>query len=95
MSSKTGRKTYRAAHKLSAARLASIQALYELAISGKKPELVINTFLKKYWRSVTLRDPDTKPGFGGKARLPNPDQTLLKEIVLGVTSDKKKYEKNR
>ena len=93
MSSKTRRKTYRAAHKLSAARLASVQALYEIAISERKPEVVINTFVRKYWRSVTLRDPDTKPGFGGKARLPNPDHTFLKEVVLGVTTNKKNYEK--
>ena len=41
---------------------------------------------------MTLRDPDTKPGRGGKARLPNPDEEYLSSIVYGVLNQSQKYE---
>ena len=92
MKNNTRRKLARAAYRLSAARLAAVQALYELNVSGANPNLVINTFVSKHWRSVTLRDPDSKPGDGGKARLPNPDTDYLRAIVHGVSNCAAMYE---
>ena len=63
-------------------------------ISTKKPDIILQTFENKHWRAMTLRDPDNKPGDGGKARLPNPDINYLKEIVLGVDNQTKKYIEN-
>ena len=85
------RKKQRSSFRLSAARLAAIQALYEMDISTKKPDIILQTFENKHWRAMTLRDPDNKPGDGGKARLPNPDINYLKEIVIGVDNQTKKY----
>jgi len=86
------RTTLRAGYSISAARLAAIQALYELSISRADPLSVIKNFANKHWRSITLRDPDSKPGLGGKARLPNPNLKHLTEIVLDVTNYDAKYE---
>ena len=80
------RKTGRAGHKASAARLAGIQALYEINLTGANPDRVIDEFIDKRWRSVTLRDPDRAPGEGGKARLPKPDPDFLRALVDGVNS---------
>jgi len=77
-------KTGRAGHKTSAARLAAVQAIYEIDLTGANSEHVINAFINKRWRSVTLRDPDAEPGDGGKARLPNPDPDFLRALVEGV-----------
>lgn len=82
----TRRKTGRAGHKTSAARLAAVQALYEINMTGANSAQVINEFIDKRWRSVTLRDPDSIPGEGGKARLPNPDPDFLRALVDGVNN---------
>jgi len=81
----TRRKTGRAGHKTSAARLAAVQALYEIDLTGAGSSDVIDAFVDKRWRSVTLRDPDATPGEGGRARLPNPDPDFLKVLVEGVS----------
>ncbi len=78
------RKVGRAGHKASAARLAAIQALYEINLTGADSKQVVKGFIDKRWRSVTLRDPDSAPGEGGKARLPNPDPDFLQSLVDGV-----------
>jgi N utilization substance protein B len=83
----TRRKTGRAGHKASAARLAAVQALYEIDLTGAESRQVVSDFVDKRWRSVTLRDPDSTPGEGGKARLPNPDPDFLRTIVDGVNDN--------
>jgi transcription antitermination protein NusB len=82
------RKTGRAGHKTSAARLAAVQALYEIDLTDADTEQVINDFIEKRWRSVTLRDPDIEPGDGGKARLPNPDPGVLRTLIDGVITSR-------
>ncbi len=82
------RKTGRAGHKTSAARLAAVQALYEIDLTGARSGQVIDDFIEKRWRSVTLRDPDNTPGEGGRARLPNPDPDFLRTVVEGVRESK-------
>ena len=92
MESKKDRVVLRASFRISAARLAAIQALYELSLSDRTPKDVLETFSAKRWRAVTLRDPDSKPGLGGKARLPNPDLNYLSTIVIGVSDHTERYE---
>jgi len=77
----------RAGHRTSAARLAAVQALYEIDVTNAEPDAVVMEFLEKRWRAVTLRDPDITPGEGGKARLPNPDEGFLRDLVEGVRSN--------
>jgi N utilization substance protein B len=92
MGPKKDRVVSRASFRISAARLAAIQALYELSLSNRNPKEVLETFAAKRWRSITLRDPDSKPGSGGKARLPNPDLDYLSTIVMEVSDNSSRYE---
>ena len=84
------KKPNRARFRLSASRLAAVQALYEIEVSGAKTDEVLKSFLNKRWRDVTLQDPDTKPGEGDKALLTEPDPVYLKKLVVGVVSEKKR-----
>jgi len=86
------RKTGRAGHKTSAARLAAVQALYEIDLTGANSAQVIDDFVEKRWRSVTLRDPDATPGDGGTARLPNPNPEFLHALVEGVDGNRQEID---
>ena len=85
------KKTKRAGFRLSAARLAAIQALYEIEISGAKTEDVLESFAEKHWRDITLVDPDVKPNEADKARLANPDPVYLGKIVEGVCTEHSRF----
>lgn len=78
----------RAGFRLSAARLAAVQALYEIEVAGAKTKDVLASFADKRWRDLTLHDPDLKPDEGDKARLANPDPVYLAKIVEGVGAEK-------
>ena len=54
MGPKKDRVVSRASFRISAARLAAIQALYELSLSNRNPKEVLETFAAKRWRSITL-----------------------------------------
>ncbi len=82
------KKANRAGFRLSAARLATVQALYEIDVAGASPDAVLSSFLEKHWRDVTLRDPDLKPEEADKARLANPDPAYLTKLVLGVDQNR-------
>ena len=86
--SKPKKNANRAGFRLSAARLAAIQALYEIEISGAKVEDVLKSFAEKHWRDLTLVDPDAKPNEADKARLANPDPVYLGKIVEGVRQER-------
>jgi len=86
------RKSGRAGHKTSAARLAAVQALYEIDLTAADPAQVIDDFIDKRWRSVTLRDPDASPGDGGTARLPNPNPDFLRALVEGVNTTRQEID---
>ena len=85
---KQPKKLNRAGFRLSASRLAAVQALYEIEVTGSETDVVLKSFVNKHWREVTLQDPDTKPGEGGKARLTEPDQIYLTKLVEGVVAQK-------
>ena len=85
---KQTRKPNRAGFRLSASRLAAVQALYEIEVAGTDTDVVLKSFFNKRWREVTLQNPDTKPDEGGKARLTEPDPVYLTKLVEGVVAEK-------
>lgn len=58
----------------SVARLASVQALYEMEISGAASDGVLREFLTKRWKH-----------FAEDAGLPPPDEAFLDRLVRGVS----------
>ena len=76
----------------SAARLAAVQALYEIDIVGVAPSLVLKEFRAHRWRESSLLD-------HGQAEcdeigaLPYPEHQFLARIVHGVTDDTDKLDK--
>lgn len=62
----------------SAARLAAVQALYEMEISGAEVDPVLIDFMSKRWQ-VPLEDED-----GNEKEMIDPDKSFLAEIVRGV-----------
>ena len=88
------RKPDRSGFRLSASRLAAVQALYEIEIAGAETAGVLKFFVKKRWREVTLQDPDLKLGEGDKARLTEPDTIYLTKLVEGVVAEKDRIVKN-
>jgi N utilization substance protein B len=82
------KKLNRSSFRLSASRLAAVQALYEIEVAGAETECVLEFFINKRWHELTLQDPDTKPGEGNKARLTQPDPVYLTKLVVGVVAEK-------
>jgi len=77
----------RASFRLSSARLAAVQALYEMDLSGAPTDLVLASFMESRWRTVTLRDPDGKPEESPQAKLTDPDPEFLGAIVWGTCAN--------
>jgi len=77
----------RAGFRLSSARLAAVQALYEMDLSGAPTDLVLASFMESRWRTVTLRDPDGKPDDSPQAKLTDPDPEFLGAIVRGTCAN--------
>jgi N utilization substance protein B len=74
--------------KRSAARLAAVQALYEIDIVGAPTDAVLLEFMAKRWRvdpETGERLPEEEKGPKGQA-LVEPDAGLLSEIVRGVAA---------
>jgi N utilization substance protein B len=91
---KQTKKPNRSGFRLSASRLAAVQALYEIEVAGAETKSVLNFFVNKHWREVTLQNPDAKPEEGNKARLTEPDPTYLANLVVGVVAEKGRIVKN-
>ena len=64
-----------------AARMAAVQALYELDMVDGDPDPVLRTFIEKRW-TVTIEDEDGDEV--GEAEFLDPDKTFLIELVRGV-----------
>lgn len=64
----------------SAARLAAVQALYELDITDAQVSGVLHEFLARRWPAAESED-------GGPSQVPAPDEALLGDLVRG-TSDR-------
>ena len=76
--------------RISASRLAAVQALYEIEVSKADTKCVLECFVNKRWFELTLQDPDIKPGEGNKARLTQPDPDYLTKLVVGVVAEKER-----
>lgn len=64
--------------KRSTARLAAVQALYEIEISGAEVDPVVHDFLAKRWSKSTINDD------GNEVELADFDTVFFREIVTGV-----------
>ncbi len=67
---------------LSSARLAAVQALYEMDLAGTPPDPVLREFFKDRWTDANL-DEGEEGGSGGD--FVEPDGFLLAALVRGVT----------
>ncbi len=70
------------ARQRSAARMAAVQALYELDMVEGETDRVLRNFIEKRW-SVPLEDEDGEET-GEVAEFPDPDKSFLIGIVRGV-----------
>ncbi len=72
----------------SAARLAAVQALYEMDLADAGPDAVLEEFLQKRWRQGWEdADPDDRSD-----TMVAPDNTWLGELVHGVASQKEELD---
>ncbi len=76
----------------SAARLAAVQALYEMDLADAGPDAVLEEFLQKRWRrdmdeSGEDADPDDSSG-----NMVVPDNKWLRELVHGVASQREELD---
>ncbi len=78
----------------SAARLAAVQALYEMELAEVGADAVLASFLEKRWQGVPLSDADDIRDFddgesadstGRTPRLTAPDPQFLQSLVRGVS----------
>ncbi len=76
----------RAIRERSAARLAAVQALYEMDMTGVSPGQVLEDFLKQRWQAQPVRPDDLEDGEQDLSDLAAPDSGLLSDLVRGVTS---------
>ena len=70
----------------SAARLAAVQALYEMDMTGVLPDQVIDDFLRQRWKVQSVGTPPFDDDEQDLSVLETPDPELLSELVRGVTS---------
>jgi len=68
----------------SAARLAAVQALYEMDLAGASADQVLGEFLKERWKGIPA---DNEDAIGATpVPMTAPDGALLAELVRGVTA---------
>ena len=76
----------------SAARLAAVQALYEMEMAGAEADEVLEEFLQKRWRHGAAGDDaaETSPGGGedteDAAAMTEPDREYLGDLVHGIST---------
>jgi len=68
----------------SAARLAAVQALYEMDMTGVSPDQVLEDFLKQRWKAQPVKLDILEEGEQDLSGLEVPDGGLLAELVRGV-----------
>ena len=65
----------------SAARLAAVQALYEMELSGASADPILREFMETRWSKVSALTVERDKNVG---KMADPDTPLLHEIVQGV-----------
>ena len=81
MSSSTGSDQIHGRLERSSARLAAVQALYEIDMTGVSADPVLQEFLRERWKNgniTTLNELEQLP------ELASPDEVLLAELIHGV-----------
>lgn len=68
----------------SAARLAAVQAIYEIDMTGVSPDQVLEDFLKRRWKVQPTGADPADEGDQDLSTLAKPDGGLLAELVRGV-----------
>jgi len=73
----------------SAARLAAVQALYEIDMVGAPATPVLKEFLERRWSDASPVDKEDADAMvdDDAPKLPGPEQRFLKRLVNGVTQD--------
>lgn len=72
----------------SAARLAAVQAMYEIDMVGAPATPVLREFLERRWSDASPIDhDDPEVGADVAISLPKPEHRFLKRLVTGVTDD--------
>ncbi|MEE8393773.1 MAG: transcription antitermination factor NusB [Rhodospirillales bacterium] len=71
--------------KRSTARLAAVQALYEMDIAGASLDSVLREFLLNRWNSVPHGQADEPDGEDEKEELVAPDRGMFDDLVRGVS----------
>ena len=72
---------------LSSARLAAVQALYEMDLAGAGADPVLEAIMAERWSSSALDADDGHGGNDDENGFTPPDLDLLKELVAGVSND--------
>ena len=73
----------------STARLASVQALYEMDLSGASADPVLREFMETRWSKVSALTAEKENDAG---KMADPDTPLLHEIVYGVAEQERKLD---
>ncbi len=76
----------------SAARLAAVQALYEMDLADAGPDAVLEEFLQKRWRQDLYEDGDESGEDAGSGNMVAPDNKWLRELVHGVASQREELD---
>lgn len=69
------------------ARIAAVQALYEMEITDAAADPILGEFMAARWNRAGQDDADSEEEGNGVAELPPFDDTLLKDIVNGVAAE--------
>jgi N utilization substance protein B len=72
---------------LSSARLAAVQALYEMDLAGAGADPVLEAIMAERWSSAALETDGADDGDDCENGFTPPDLDLLKELVAGISSD--------
>ena len=81
----------------SAARLAAVQALYEIDMVGAPATPVLKEFLERRWSDASPLDQDDPEAIAAAEeapKLPGPEQRFLKRLVNGVTGAPEELDKD-
>lgn len=91
MTQKSGRPVSAAARRKSAARLAAVQALYQIDLSGATPDEVLNDFLHHGIAATALRSVTNEYDEEREIETPlvEPDAKLLTDTVRGALAQRK------
>ena len=74
----------------STARLAAVQALYEMDLSGASADPILREFMETRWSIVSAMMVERGNNLG---KMPDPDTPLLHAIVRGVAEREKELDK--